>query len=73
MQIILLKLGRLWVSCSGLAVNGTVEIIHCASLLVSTLIGRFDYITLRFCGLLLGFVGDCTIVLSAVVSMLVHP
>ena len=22
---------------------------------------RFDYVTLRFCGLLLGFVGDCMI------------
>ena len=50
-----------------------VEIIYCPRLLVSTLRGRFDYVTLRFCGLLLGFVGDCTITLSAVVAMLVHP
>ena len=27
----------------------------------STLRGRFDYVMLRFCGLLLGFVGDCMI------------
>ena len=39
-----------------------VEIIYCPPrVLVSTLRGRFDYVTLRFCGLLLGFVGDCTI------------
>ena len=38
-----------------------VEIIYCPRVLVSTLRGRFDYVTLRFCGLLLGFVGDCTI------------
>ena len=50
-----------------------VEIIYCPCVLVSTLRGRFDYVTLRFCGLLLGFVGDCTITLSAVVAMLVHP
>ena len=24
---------------------------------------HFDYVTLHFCGLLLGFVGDCTITL----------
>ena len=40
---------------------------------MSTLRGRFDNVTLRFCGLLLGFVGDCRITLSAVVAMLVHP
>ena len=50
-----------------------VEIIYCPRVLVSTLRGRFDNVTLRFCGLLLGFVGDCTITLSAVVAMLVHP
>ena len=50
-----------------------VEIIHCPSILVSTLRGCFDYVTLSFCGLLLGFVGDCMITLSAVVAMLVHP
>ena len=48
-----------------------VEIIYCPRVLVSTLRGRFDYVTLRFCGLLLGFVGDYTITLSAVVAMLV--
>ena len=37
---------------------------YCPHILVSTLIGRFDYVTLRFCGLLLGFVGDSTITLS---------
>ena len=50
-----------------------VQIIYCPRILVSTPIGRFDYIMLRFCGLLLVFVGDCTITLSAVVAMLVHP
>ena len=35
-----------------------VEIIYCPHILVSTLRGRFDYVMLRFCGLLLGFVGD---------------
>ena len=50
----------------------SVEIIYCPCILVSILSGRFDYVTLRFCGLLLGFVGDCTITLSAVVAMLVH-
>ena len=45
-----------------------VEIIHCPRVL-----GRFDYVTLRFCGFLLGFVGDFMITLSAVVAMLVHP
>ena len=35
-----------------------VEIIYCRRILVSTLRGRFDYVMLRFCGLLLGFVGD---------------
>ena len=48
-----------------------VEIIYCPRILVSTLGGRFDYATLRFLGLLLGFVGDCTITLSVVVAMLV--
>ena len=38
-----------------------VEIIYCPRVLVSTLRRRFDYVTLRFCGILLGFVGDCTI------------
>ena len=38
-----------------------VEIIHCPCILVSTLRGRFDYVMLCFCGLLLGFVGDCMI------------
>ena len=47
--------------------------IYYLRLLMSTLRGRFDYVTLRFCGLLLDFVGDCTITLSAVVAMLVHP
>ena len=37
-----------------------VEIIYCR-VLMSTLRGRFDYVTLHFCGLLLGFVDDCTI------------
>ena len=50
-----------------------IGIIYCPHLLVSTLRGRFDYLTLRFCGLLLGFVDNCTIILSAVVAMLVHP
>ena len=50
-----------------------VEIIYCPRVLVSSLRGRFDYVTLRFCGLLLGFVGDCTITLSAVVAMLDLP
>ena len=49
-----------------------VEIIYCPRVLASTLRGRFDYISLCFCGLLLGFVGDYTITLSAVVAMLVH-
>ena len=40
---------------------------------MSTLRGRFDYVMLSFCGLLLGFVGDCMITLSAVVAKLVHP
>ena len=35
-----------------------VEIIDCPRVLVSTLRGRFDYVKLSFCGLLLGFVGD---------------
>ena len=38
-----------------------VEIINCSGVLVSTPRGRFDNVTLRFCGLLLGFVDDCTI------------
>ena len=38
-----------------------VEIIYCPCVLVSTLRGHFDYVTLRFCGLLLSFVGDRTI------------
>ena len=38
-----------------------VEIIYCPRVLVSTRIGLFDYVMLRFCGLLLGFVGDCMI------------
>ena len=38
-----------------------IEIIYPPCVLVSTLRGRFDYVTLCFCGLLLGFVGDCTI------------
>ena len=38
-----------------------VEIIYCPRVLVSTLRGRFDYVMLHFCGLLLGFVGDCII------------
>ena len=38
-----------------------IEIIYCPRVLVGILRGRFDYITLRFCGLLLGFVGYCTI------------
>ena len=49
-----------------------VEIIYCPLVLVTTLRRRFDYVTLLFCGLLLGFVGDCTITLSALVAMLVH-
>ena len=53
--------------------RSNVEIIYCPHVLVSKLRGRFDYVTLRFCGLLLGFVCDCTITLSAVVGMLVHP
>ena len=47
-----------------------MERVYCPRVLVSTLGGRFDYVTLRFCELLLG---DCTITLSAVVAMLVHP
>ena len=39
----------------------SVEIIYCPCILVSTLRGRFDYVMLRFYGLLLRFVGDCTI------------
>ena len=50
-----------------------VQIIHCTRVLVSALRGRFDYVTLRFCWLLLSFVGDCAMTLSAVVAMLVHP
>ena len=50
-----------------------IEIIYCPGVLVSTLRGHFNYITVPFCGLLLGFVGDCTITLSVVVAMLVHP
>ena len=42
----------------GLAVNGALEIIYCPRVLVSTLRGRFNYVMLRFCGILLGFVGD---------------
>ena len=58
----------------GLAVNGARRNnLYCPRVLVSTLRGRFDYVTLRFCGLLLGFAGDCTITLSVVVAMLVHP
>ena len=54
-------------------IGGLAEIIYCPHVLVSTLRGRFDYVALRFCGLLLGFVGDCMITLSVVVAMLVHP
>ena len=50
-----------------------VERIYFPRVLVSTLRGHFDDVTLRFCGLLLGFVGNCTITLSVVVAMLVHP
>ena len=50
-----------------------VEIIYSPRILVSTLRGRFDYVMLHFCGLLQGFVGGCTITLSEVVAMLVHP
>ena len=50
-----------------------IEIIYCPRVLVSTPRGCLDFVTLRFCGLLLGFVGDCMITLSAVVAMLVHP
>ena len=56
----LLVFGGKWIG--GLQVN--VVHIYCPHRLVSALRGRFDYITLRFCGLLLGFVGDCTITLS---------
>ena len=49
---------------------GRIEIIYCPRLLVSTLRGRFDYVMLRLCGLLLGFVGDCRI---SPLLMLVHP
>ena len=35
-----------------------VEIIYSPRVLMSTLRGRFDYVMLRFCGLLLGFVGE---------------
>ena len=45
-----------------------VEIMHCPRVLVSTLRGHFDYVMLRFCGLLLSFVGDCMIS-----PLLVHP
>ena len=61
--------GGKWIC--GLAVNGA----HTNNLLSShiRLRGRIGYVTLRFCGLLLGFVGDLTITLSVVVAMLVHP
>ena len=39
------------------------EIMYCPRVLVSTLRGRYDYVTLRFCCLLLGLVGDYTITL----------
>ena len=35
-----------------------LEIINSPRIFVSTQRGRFDYVTLRFCGLWLGFVGD---------------
>ena len=63
--------GGKWIG--GLTVNGACRNNLLSSVLVSTLTGRFDYVTLRFCGLLLGFMGDCMITLSAVVAMLVHP
>ena len=50
-----------------------VEIIYCPGVLVSTLRGRFDHITLHVCWLLLGFVDGCMINFSVVVAMLVHP
>ena len=43
---------------------------------MSTLRGRYETFLLviaRFSGLLLDFVGDCTIILSTVVAILVHP
>ena len=45
-----------------------VEIIYCPSVLVRTLRGRFYYVTFLWV-----IAGDCTITLSAIVSMLVHP
>ena len=42
-------------------VNGARRNIYCPRVLVSALRGRFDYVMLRFCWLLLGFVGDCKI------------
>ena len=54
--------GGKWIC--GLAVNGARRNNLLSSRIrVSTLRGRFDYVTLRFCGLLLGFVGDCTYLL----------
>ena len=37
---------------------GHIEIIDCPQVLVSTLRGHFDYVMLRFCALLVGFMGD---------------
>ena len=54
-------------------VNGAHRNNYSSRVLVSTLRGRSDYIMLHFCGLLLGYVGDCTITHSAMVAMLVHP
>ena len=44
-----------------------VVIIYCPRVLLSILRRRFDYITLRFCGILLGFVEDCTITILSMV------
>ena len=51
----------------------SIEIIYYPRVLVSKLRWRFDYVTLGFYGLLLGFAGDCAITLSAVVALLGHP
>ena len=49
-------MGGKWIG--GLAVNGARRNNLLSCVLVSTLRGRFDYVMLRFCGLLLGFVDD---------------
>ena len=55
-----------------MAVNGAHRDNLQSSLISEQTKRRFDYVTLRFSGLLLGFVGDSTITLSAVVAMLLR-